>query len=108
LDNEERVLWVDAVCINQNDFQERNHQVMQMGQIYSKAERVVVWLGESNEDSKIAIDFLVKTGAGTRWTLLPHASVLEEDATIQGNKQLSAVESLCARQYWRRLWIIQR
>jgi hypothetical protein len=39
------MLWVDALCINQEDTTERNHQVMQMGAIYEKAKRVVVWLG---------------------------------------------------------------
>jgi hypothetical protein len=45
LDHGTRVLWVDALCINQEDTTERNHQVKQMGAIYQKAERVVVWLG---------------------------------------------------------------
>ncbi|KAI0449483.1 heterokaryon incompatibility protein-domain-containing protein [Xylaria acuta] len=42
-------LWVDAICINQNDVQERNQQVTMMGEIYSAALCVVVWLGESTE-----------------------------------------------------------
>ncbi|KAI1746654.1 heterokaryon incompatibility protein-domain-containing protein [Xylaria castorea] len=42
-------LWVDAICINQNDIQERNQQVTMMGEIYSTAQCVVVWLGESTE-----------------------------------------------------------
>jgi hypothetical protein len=40
-----RVLWVDAICINQLDLEEKGHQVAQMGRIYEDAERVVVWLG---------------------------------------------------------------
>ncbi|KAK4172324.1 heterokaryon incompatibility protein-domain-containing protein [Triangularia setosa] len=40
-----RILWVDAVCINQEDLDERNSQVMLMGDIYSKAARTLVWLG---------------------------------------------------------------
>ncbi|KAN0116731.1 Heterokaryon incompatibility [Hyaloscypha variabilis] len=38
----ERVLWIDAICINQNDLSERSAQVRQMRQIYSSAERVLV------------------------------------------------------------------
>jgi hypothetical protein len=37
--------WIDALCINQSNVVERNHQVRQMGVIYSKAVRVDVWLG---------------------------------------------------------------
>ncbi|PVH83426.1 HET-domain-containing protein, partial [Cadophora sp. DSE1049] len=40
-----RVLWIDALCVNQKDTNERNHQVTQMGEIYSHAENVIVWLG---------------------------------------------------------------
>jgi hypothetical protein len=40
-----RPLWVDAICINQNDIQERSHQVRMMGHIYRWAEWVRVWLG---------------------------------------------------------------
>ncbi|KAF4974162.1 hypothetical protein FZEAL_8900 [Fusarium zealandicum] len=40
-----RRLWVDAVCINQTDNNERNHQVGMMAAIYKGAERVLVWLG---------------------------------------------------------------
>jgi len=40
-------LWIDAICIDQIDVLERNHQVALMGQIYSKAQAVLMWLGES-------------------------------------------------------------
>ncbi|KAH7078099.1 heterokaryon incompatibility protein-domain-containing protein [Paraphoma chrysanthemicola] len=43
-----RVLWADAICINQSDIEEKNHQVPLMGQIYSLAERVAVWLGPAH------------------------------------------------------------
>jgi hypothetical protein len=42
LKDEVRVLWVDAVCINQADDGERGHQVAQMGMIYSQATTVRV------------------------------------------------------------------
>ena len=42
-----RRIWVDAVCINQQDLKERASQVVIMGKIYSKATRAVVWLGKS-------------------------------------------------------------
>ncbi|KAL3304091.1 ankyrin and het domain protein [Colletotrichum asianum] len=47
---ETRTIWCDAICINQNDVEERGVQVRGMGNIYSHAKRVVVWLGkETNE-----------------------------------------------------------
>ncbi|ORY01169.1 heterokaryon incompatibility protein-domain-containing protein [Clohesyomyces aquaticus] len=43
-----RWLWVDSVCINQEDVKERGHQVKQMAKTYSLAKRVLVWLGPKN------------------------------------------------------------
>ncbi|KAL6691238.1 heterokaryon incompatibility domain-containing protein [Trichoderma pleuroticola] len=47
LPGEERVLWIDALCINQADNREKTQQVRLMGQIYSKAQRVLIWLGNN-------------------------------------------------------------
>ena len=41
-------LWVDAICINQQDDNERNQQVALMGQIYSVAQHTVIYLGQSS------------------------------------------------------------
>jgi hypothetical protein len=46
----ERRLWVDALCINQADHGERAQQVAMMAQIYSRAARTLVWLGEDTEE----------------------------------------------------------
>lgn len=45
------LLWADAVCINQNNITERGHQVQMMGDVFRKAERVLVWLGRDGEPS---------------------------------------------------------
>ncbi|KAK0622634.1 heterokaryon incompatibility protein-domain-containing protein [Immersiella caudata] len=42
-----RPLWIDAFCINQSDPKERQHQVLLMDKIYSRAQSVLVWLGET-------------------------------------------------------------
>ena len=45
-----RRLWIDALCINQKDHREKNHQVPKMASIYNEAKNVCVWLGhEKNE-----------------------------------------------------------
>jgi hypothetical protein len=43
--DEDRIFWIDAICIDQSNIQERGHQVERMGQIYSCADRVRIWLG---------------------------------------------------------------
>jgi hypothetical protein len=49
-----KVFWIDAICINQNDNLERNHQVGRMRTIYKQAKDVVVWLGRSTHSTKIS------------------------------------------------------
>jgi hypothetical protein len=44
-------LWIDTLCIDQSNTDERNHQVQQMGSIYERAEEVISWLG--NDEAAI-------------------------------------------------------
>lgn len=54
----DRILWVDAVCINQDDIDERSRQVSLMGSIYQDAEGVVVFLGQEWDGHDLAFDYL--------------------------------------------------
>jgi hypothetical protein len=53
---ESRTLWIDALCINQENIQERNQQVELMSKVYSSALQVLVWLGEGNDKIGWAIE----------------------------------------------------
>ena len=64
-DTHERTLWIDQLCINQEDSAERSQQVTMMGDIYSLARQVLVWLGPSDDET------------GTVWTLLQKVSELQ-------------------------------
>ena len=54
-----RRIWIDALCINQDDVHERNEQVRLMFSIYQKAARVLVWLGEERDDSDLAMNLIL-------------------------------------------------
>ena len=60
----ERRLWIDAICINQHDMEERGNQVGLMGRIYAASKKVVVWLGPHADNSDLAMDFLARLAAG--------------------------------------------
>ena len=47
-----RTLWVDSICINQKDDNERSQQVRLMGRIYRKASTVLIWLGGDVDEGK--------------------------------------------------------
>jgi hypothetical protein len=54
------VLWIDAICIDQTSIEELNHQVALMGDVYSKASEVTIWLGEETHFSRFAMTFLTQ------------------------------------------------
>jgi hypothetical protein len=56
LPDKHRILWVDAICINQGAPSEKTLQVGFMGSIYSSASRVLVWLGEADLFSSIMVE----------------------------------------------------
>ncbi|KAH8589068.1 heterokaryon incompatibility protein-domain-containing protein [Bisporella sp. PMI_857] len=56
----DRLLWIDALCINQEDLQERSQQVGIMSHIYRKASGTIVWLGEEAQNSSLGIDLCEK------------------------------------------------
>lgn len=49
-----RPLWADAICINQQDDIEKGHQVGLMAQVYQHASCGIVWLGDGDEETRIA------------------------------------------------------
>jgi hypothetical protein len=51
-----RVMWVDAICIDQANEKEKQDQLRLMAEIYAKARRVVVWLGEAENASHHALE----------------------------------------------------
>ncbi|KAE9373150.1 hypothetical protein N431DRAFT_482267 [Stipitochalara longipes BDJ] len=93
LPEEPRLLWIDAICINQDNVPERGEQVKKMGSIYSKARRVILWLGEAADESTLAFATLKSLGEGldvyrsdNAISIETHpdglAEVLESDLTV--------------------------
>ena len=97
-----RVLWVDAICINQDREHpnELNHQIPMMPSIYGDAKQVCVWLGDSNEDSDQAIDFIERIMKDI-WKL----DQLCEDRLETGN--WAVLLKLIMRPWFSRRWIVQ-
>jgi hypothetical protein len=61
-----RRLWIDAVCIKQDDDKEKGHQVALMATIYRNAECVLVWLGEGSRDAHAGLEY-IRELANSAW-----------------------------------------
>lgn len=64
-------LWIDAICLNQDDATEKAHQVPIMGRIYKNAKGVRIWLGPEDEDTAAVFGFLHEVASahpGTTYT----------------------------------------
>lgn len=95
-------LWIDALCIHQNNTDEKNHQVRQMGMIYENAAKVLVWLGNLNHALKKFfgdIHAQITNNAGHLGFVTSYTDVSHLDPV-----QLKA---LWEHPYWRRVWIAQ-
>jgi len=117
-------LWIDAVCINQADSEERNHQVSLMKIIYSSAEIVIGWIGEANEQivrgmrSMAQVANTLRNLSGDelyslKWLAnLPTSSFADPKSPISQDSgddrsMWLDIESFLNVPYWRRVWIFQ-
>jgi len=113
----DRVLWADAICIDQSNTEEREHQVGHMSKIYSQADGVIFWLDESTPETDGVFDALVqlrqeseKLGCqywqydDARW-----ASIWASNRAEMGEseKLYQGMRSLLGRRWFRRVWILQ-
>lgn len=110
-----RTLWVDALCIDQNNHIERNFQVKKMAYIYSSARHVIIWLGVEDKGSKNAISTLSYIGKQAEFTkehqLIGAPEATEEDWHAGAvnlpydESTYSAITELLKRPWFSRLWV---
>ncbi|KAF2029049.1 hypothetical protein EK21DRAFT_90109 [Setomelanomma holmii] len=102
--------WIDSLCINLVDGREREEQVRVMADIYKRAKRAIIWLGEEEEPSNDctgAISFLHSlAGLQVAFTGDDHAMrrSLEDPEFVA---RCAAVSNLLFRPWWTRVWTLQ-
>lgn len=94
---DEVALWIDDLCIQQCDKEERNAQVSVMNMIYAAAAKLIIWLGPASDDSSLGVQLLTMLGAGSPYGKMP----------LLDRKELTALQNLLNRPWWTRVWIIQ-
>lgn len=97
-----RVLWVDAICINQKNDQEKSEQVARMTGIYNSASNVLVYLGDGGEPEEALFRYFNRDRK--------KGESFEDSLDRLGLVKLDIVKTfaaLCRRQWWTRIWIQQ-
>ncbi|KXT05545.1 hypothetical protein AC578_3687 [Pseudocercospora eumusae] len=101
-------LWIDALCINQRDVQERSEQVGRMRDIYRLARAVVIWTGTEADGSGKAFELLHTMSRS--WQDETHedlASAVRSGTGSIAPGSWAALTAFMQRPYWNRLWILQ-
>ncbi|POS75049.1 hypothetical protein DHEL01_v206554 [Diaporthe helianthi] len=105
--HEGRLLWIDALCINQADGPEVDTYVQRMWAIYEGSKNVVVFLGESRQGSDEALRLLTLISGLSEETSERHNQINQLLGDNNKSSYWAALERLMQRPWWSRAWIIQ-
>ncbi|KAJ8106233.1 hypothetical protein OPT61_g9673 [Boeremia exigua] len=109
-----RTMWIDAICINQDDLGERASQVSFMVRIYSHALRVIVWLGDAHDDDEDTFH-LIEDAAEYAQSNQDISTTRQKGFQVgltrrEGNRPTMSESSffaLMSRPWFRRIWVLQ-
>ncbi|KAK4100880.1 heterokaryon incompatibility, partial [Parathielavia hyrcaniae] len=107
-------LWVDAICINQQDPKDKGHQVKQMGKVYAGADEVLIWLGQCSDTIHALLECIAWVDArateaqavGSRhdWRILCRRFVSLQLESENPSELRQALRELLQRPWFRRIW----
>lgn len=100
----ERIIWADAICINQDDFEERIRQVKMMAKIYAGASRVVVWLEAATKSCPVDNE---EATADVRRALEAISRAADGQLKKSSDDEASrlAIHNLLQRSWFERMWV---
>lgn len=117
-----RTVWIDSICINQNDISEKSDQIRIMGDVYACSTCNLIWLGESDETTASAIrsleaiydEILARTDGLRTWVQALNTFYAGVDANISDARSrasidveydLPAIARFYSRPWFSRLWV---
>ncbi|KAI0403750.1 heterokaryon incompatibility protein-domain-containing protein [Xylaria palmicola] len=100
--------WIDSICIDLANVEERGQQVQLMGQIYRKADMVVFWLpGEASDDIDRAIDFIELLNENIRKQIYSHEEIRSMFQRDDYRPHWAALTNFFQQRWWTRIWTLQ-
>ena len=112
-----RMLWIDAICINQADIEERSHQVALMRLVYNRAALVISWIGKETENTALAfnmIDKIVSDHISADLSLKSAPEAIWDKRAMDAmglphfpSNEWAALAKIFESPYFRRIWVVQ-
>lgn len=105
-------IWIDQICINQQDYEERSQQVMLMHEIFGKSVQVLIWLGKDTQPYEKGLLFIIKLLAHTSYLNAQLDDDLVERVVDFTNSQdvdeiLPSLSALYENRWFSRSWTFQ-
>ncbi|KAK5215057.1 hypothetical protein LTR96_011387 [Exophiala xenobiotica] len=91
-------LWIDALCINQHNDEEKQHQIGLMRKIYGKSPRLIIWLGEDTGKDDSAMHVIERNEMFYSTAIHPVTATKAE---------MECFSALMHQSWWRRAWVLQ-
>jgi Heterokaryon incompatibility protein (HET) len=101
-----KYFWIDAICIDQENLLERNHQVNMMKQIFRNSKFVLAWLGEASGEEEEEEEE-EEEGEEERTMMAFSTRGNRQWGADEDKKMGQLLNSLFRRDYWERMWIVQ-
>jgi hypothetical protein len=94
-------VWIEAICINQADDQEKSHQVAMMGDVYENASNALIWLGDEDSTTESGYQAI-----NTILNSLSDGSATEKTYLLSNSVWIDALKYFEST-WFRRLWPVQ-
>lgn len=105
--DENEMLWIDQICINQEDLEERSSQVQLMRMIYKSAANVIIWLGDEADESSTAIKLIPRVSNDVPTSGRNPDGVRRGEIRSGTQREWRALKALLSRPWFGRMWILQ-
>ena len=104
--NRDRLVWADAICINQRDLEEKASQVNLMASIFTMASCCLIWLGDTTTEPDYSPNTIYEPDAKKAFSLI-ESLARDEHYTRPGNREEGSLAPLMKLTWWHRIWTVQ-
>lgn len=110
--SQERALWIDQLCINQENMKEKAAQVALMRDIYQRCSQCIIWMGEigedlTHQDAEYVFDFLQQVAAVEIVPITELPMLFRDTRAGEAARRAFAAFAMYGNAWWSRIWTVQ-